>query len=44
MTAVEYWFEERDHSAERQKWHDDIAIIAERVGRLPEADSGGHGS
>ncbi|MBV8121929.1 MAG: aminotransferase class V-fold PLP-dependent enzyme [Alphaproteobacteria bacterium] len=39
LTAVEYWFEERDHAAERRIWHDDIAIIAERVGRLPAADS-----
>jgi L-seryl-tRNA(Ser) seleniumtransferase len=39
LTAVEYWFEERDHAAERRKWHDDIAIIAERLGRLPAADS-----
>jgi L-seryl-tRNA(Ser) seleniumtransferase len=35
LTAVEYWFEERDHSGERQKWYDDLAVIAERVGRLP---------
>jgi uncharacterized pyridoxal phosphate-dependent enzyme len=35
LTAVEHWFEERDHAAERQRWHDDLAVIAERVGRLP---------
>ena len=23
-TALEYWFEERDHAAERQKWYDDL--------------------
>jgi L-seryl-tRNA(Ser) seleniumtransferase len=37
MTAVEYWFEERDHTLERQKWYDDLALIAERVGRLQGA-------
>jgi L-seryl-tRNA(Ser) seleniumtransferase len=37
LAAVEYWFEERDHAAERQKWYDDLAVIAERVGRLPGA-------
>jgi L-seryl-tRNA(Ser) seleniumtransferase len=34
LTAVEHWFEERDHAAERQKWYDDLAVIAERVGAL----------
>jgi len=34
LTAVEHWFEERDHTAERQKWSDDLAVIAERVGAL----------
>jgi L-seryl-tRNA(Ser) seleniumtransferase len=34
LTAVEYWFGERDHAGERQKWYDDLAIIAERVGAL----------
>jgi D-glucosaminate-6-phosphate ammonia-lyase len=33
LTAVEYWFEERDQAAERQKWYDDLAVIAECVGR-----------
>jgi uncharacterized pyridoxal phosphate-dependent enzyme len=37
LTAVEYWFEERDRGAERQQWYDDCAIIAERVGRMPGA-------
>jgi L-seryl-tRNA(Ser) seleniumtransferase len=37
LTAVEHWFEERDHAAERQKWYDDLQVIAERVGRLPGA-------
>ncbi len=32
LTALEYWFEERDPAAERQKWHDDLAAIAERLG------------
>src|ERR1700724_1636701 len=34
LTAVEHWFEERDHAAERQQWYDDLEIIAERVGAL----------
>jgi D-glucosaminate-6-phosphate ammonia-lyase len=37
LTAVEYWFEERDHAAERQKWYDDLAAITERVAALPGA-------
>ncbi|HUC70982.1 MAG TPA: hypothetical protein VMS01_07320 [Stellaceae bacterium] len=39
LAAVEYWFEERDRGAERQKWYDDLAIIAERIGRMPGAGS-----
>ena len=34
VTALEYWFEERDTAAERQKWYDDCAMIGERVARL----------
>ena len=34
VTALEYWFEERDTAAERQKWYDDCAAIGERVARL----------
>jgi len=37
LTALEYWFEERDQTAERQKWYDDLAVITERVGRMPGA-------
>jgi hypothetical protein len=37
LTALEYWFEERDQAAEKQKWYDDLAVIAERVGRMPGA-------
>jgi L-seryl-tRNA(Ser) seleniumtransferase len=37
LTALEYWFEERDHGAERQKWYDDLAVVTERVGRVPGA-------
>ena len=37
LTALEYWFEEHDQGAERQKWYDDLAVIAERVGRMPLA-------
>jgi len=28
VTAVEYWFGERDHKAEEKKWQDDLATIA----------------
>src|SRR6516162_4369954 len=34
LTAIEHWFEERDHAGERQKWHDDLQVIAERIGAL----------
>src|SRR5205823_4547138 len=34
VTALEYWFGERDTAAERQKWFDDCAAIAERLGQL----------
>ena len=34
LTAVEHWFEDRDHAGERQKWYDDLQVIAERVGAL----------
>jgi L-seryl-tRNA(Ser) seleniumtransferase len=34
LTAVEHWFEERDHTAERQQWYDDLEVIAERVGAV----------
>jgi len=37
LTAVEHWFEERDHEAEKQKWYDDLAVITERVGALHSA-------
>src|SRR5438552_14160285 len=33
LTAVEYWFEERDHEAEQQRWCDDLEAIGERVAR-----------
>jgi D-glucosaminate-6-phosphate ammonia-lyase len=39
LAAVEYWFEEHDQAAERRKWHDDLAVITERVARM----SGVHG-
>jgi D-glucosaminate-6-phosphate ammonia-lyase len=35
LTAVEHWFEERDRAVERQKWFDDLAVIAEETGRIP---------
>ena len=28
LTAVEYWFEERDENAELQRWYDDLQEIA----------------
>src|SRR6266849_5906363 len=34
LAALEYWFEERDPAAERRKWNDDLATIAERLARL----------
>src|SRR5215470_12333996 len=37
LTALEYWFEERDPAAEKQKWDDDLAVIADRVARMPLA-------
>jgi uncharacterized pyridoxal phosphate-dependent enzyme len=37
VTALEYWFEGRDRPAERQKWYDDCAVIAERVASIPGA-------
>jgi D-glucosaminate-6-phosphate ammonia-lyase len=35
LTALEYWFAERDRAAEARKWQADVAIIGERVGALP---------
>src|SRR5437879_6259070 len=37
LTALEYWFDERDQPAERQTWYDDLGVIAERIGRMPGA-------
>jgi len=34
IAALEYWFEERDPAAERQKWYDDCAMVAERLAQL----------
>jgi len=34
IAALEYWFEARDTAAERQKWYDDCAIVAERLKQL----------
>src|SRR6516225_5019020 len=31
LTALEYWFEERDQAAEKQRWYDDCATVTERV-------------
>jgi D-glucosaminate-6-phosphate ammonia-lyase len=35
LTAVEYWLEERDATAELQRWHDDLQEIAQRVADVP---------
>ncbi len=35
LAALEYWFGERDEAAERQRWYEDLAVLAKRVGRLP---------
>src|SRR5436190_14351739 len=37
VTALEYWFGERDRSAERQQWYDDCRVIADRVATIPGA-------
>ncbi len=34
LTALEIWFGERDPAAERRKWDDDLAAIAERLSEL----------
>jgi L-seryl-tRNA(Ser) seleniumtransferase len=34
VTAVEYWFEERDHTMERKHWRDDLDMIARKLGDL----------
>jgi D-glucosaminate-6-phosphate ammonia-lyase len=39
LAAVEHWFAERDGAAERQRWFDDCATIAECVGRVPRVRS-----
>src|SRR6478752_4020183 len=39
LTAVEHWFEDRDHAAELQKWYDDLEVIADRVAAVPGAGS-----
>jgi len=39
VTAVEHWFADRDHAAERQKWYDDLEIITERVAAVHGAGS-----
>ena len=39
LTALEYWFGERDEAAERQKWCDDLATIADCLARMPGVQS-----
>src|SRR5438477_530631 len=34
LTAVEHWFEERDHEAEQQRCYDDLEAIGERLGEV----------
>jgi D-glucosaminate-6-phosphate ammonia-lyase len=35
LTALEYWFGERDIAAEQKRWADDCATIAARVAQIP---------
>ncbi|HEX5320130.1 MAG TPA: hypothetical protein VFW46_13295 [Stellaceae bacterium] len=35
LTALEYWFGERDPAVEYEKWRDDCATIAARVAQIP---------
>jgi len=39
LAALEYWFEERDPTAEQVKWDADCATIAARVGQIPGVSS-----
>jgi D-glucosaminate-6-phosphate ammonia-lyase len=39
LTAVEYWLEERDETAELQRWHDDLQEIVRRVAEVPGVSS-----
>ncbi|MGC2198687.1 MAG: hypothetical protein WA633_00845 [Stellaceae bacterium] len=39
LSAVEHWFEDRDHAAEHQQWYDDLEVIADRVGAVHGAGS-----
>src|SRR3984957_16825645 len=39
LAALEYWFEERDPTAERAKWDRDCATIAARVAQIPGVTS-----
>ncbi len=34
IAALEMWFGERDEAAERQRWYDDCAAVAARLGQL----------
>jgi D-glucosaminate-6-phosphate ammonia-lyase len=38
LAAVEHWFEARDRAAERTQWYGDLAVVLERVRRLPGID------
>jgi hypothetical protein len=39
LTAVEYWLEERDETAELRHWHDDLQVIARHVASVPGVGS-----
>src|ERR1700722_17654543 len=39
LTAVEYWLNERDETAELRHWHEDLQEIARRVAAVPGASS-----
>jgi L-seryl-tRNA(Ser) seleniumtransferase len=35
LTAVDYWFNQRDEATELRKWHEDLQEIARRVAAVP---------
>jgi D-glucosaminate-6-phosphate ammonia-lyase len=39
LTAVEYWLQERDETAELRHWHDDLQQIARHVAQVPGVTS-----
>jgi D-glucosaminate-6-phosphate ammonia-lyase len=39
LAAVEYWFNDRDQEAERRRWRDDLATIAEALGGIAQTET-----